>query len=69
MTSILYGQAMYCSECDLIFSNDHRGCPRCCNMNGVSMNSLRNCTQKKLGKLEERRGEVRSTNYNQLTLF
>lgn len=68
MTSVLYNQALYCSECDLIYSNNHPNCPICCNRNGVSMNVIRNGVIKELGDLKDRRGEVRSSNYNQLSL-
>jgi hypothetical protein len=69
MTSVYYNQALYCSECDLIFSNKHSGCPVCCNKNGVSMNAIRNGIAKEVGDLKDRRGKVRSSNINQLSLF
>lgn len=69
MTSVYYNQALYCVECDLIFSNTLDGCPKCCNKNGVSMNAIRNSIMKELGDLKERRESVRSSNYNQLQLF
>ena len=69
MVSISYNQALYCPDCDLIFSNNHNVCPSCCNKNGISMNCIRNSVAKELGNLQERRGEVRSSNYNQLSLF
>lgn len=69
MTSVPYNQALYCPECDLIFSNKHSGCPVCCNKNGVSMNAIRNGIAKEVGDLKDRRGEVRSSNFNQLRLF
>lgn len=69
MTSVPYNQAMYCPECDLIFSNNHNVCPSCSNKNGVSMNAIRNSIMKELGDLKERRESVRSSNYNQLQLF
>lgn len=69
MTAVSYNQALYCPECDLIYSNDYSSCPICCNKNGVSLNSIRNEIIKKLGNLEERRGEIRSSNYNQVLLF
>lgn len=69
MVSISYNQALYCPECDVIYSSKHSGCPVCCNKSGVSMNCIRNNVVKQLGDLQERRGEVRSSNYNQLSLF
>ena len=69
MVSISYNQALYCPDCDLIFSNNHNVCPSCCNKNGISMNCIRNSVAKELGNLQERRGEVRSSNINQQSLF
>jgi hypothetical protein len=69
MLVIPYGKAKYCPECDAIYSNSISDCPICCNKNGVSLNSIRNEIIKKLGNLEERRGEIRSSNYNQVLLF
>lgn len=69
MVYISYSQARYCAECDVIYPSKHSACPVCCNKNGISMNCIRNSMQKQLGKLEERRGEVRSENFNQLKLF
>jgi hypothetical protein len=51
VTSIHYSFAMYCPECDLIYTNDHNECPSCCNKNGLSMNSIRNIAVKKIEEL------------------
>jgi hypothetical protein len=69
MTSVYYNQALYCVECDLIFSNKHSGCPMCCNKNSIPMNAIRNGIAKEVGDLKDRRGKVRSSNINQLSLF
>lgn len=68
MTAIPYNKAKYCPECDVIYNNGCN-CPICCNKSGVSLNAIRNIMMKKLGDLEERRGEIRPTNYNQVLLF
>lgn len=69
MTSIPYTQAMYCPDCDLLYLNAIRECPRCCNKNGVSMNCIRNNMIKLLDSLTERRKKIRPHNNNQLSLF
>jgi hypothetical protein len=68
MTAIPYDKAKYCPECNVIYDNGYN-CPICCNKNGISLNAIRNIITKKLGDLEERRGEIRSSNYNQVLLF
>jgi len=68
MTAVSYNQALYCPECDLIYSNDYSSCPICCNKNGISMNCIRNSIIKELGNLKERRGEIRPNNINQICL-
>ncbi len=64
---IPYNKAMFCPDCDVIYPINS-SCPICCNKNGVGMNAIRNNVAKELGDLKDRRGEVRSSNYNQLSL-
>ena len=67
MFSVRFVKALYCPDCDVIYSNE-MNCPVCGNTNGCSMNYIRNKAAKMLEKFNEIAGERKPENFNQVKL-